>query len=50
MHAFGLLGDEHVGVEELADDLDEELEGVIRGRRTAPFGNNDDGLGGGRPG
>ncbi|MGH9008996.1 MAG: hypothetical protein ACRDYF_04015 [Acidimicrobiia bacterium] len=28
VNAFGLLGDEHVGVEQLADQLGEELLGV----------------------
>jgi hypothetical protein len=36
--AFGLFGDEHVGVEQLAEELDEELAGVGEGGHgRAPF-------------
>lgn len=42
---LGLLGDEDVGVEELADELDEELVGVVGGHRTFLSGDSE----GGRP-
>jgi hypothetical protein len=32
-----LLGDEHIGVEQLTDQLDEKLEGVVGCHRNAPF-------------